>query len=299
MLCGGLRLTTMDLTLMPRNLVESVEREGRQAWLATLSSSIEDLSRRWSLVVGAPFQPGGQTAWVAPARDADGNERVLKVAWRHWEASHEVDGLRQWDGAGAIRLHAHAELDDTVALLLERCLPGDSLASRPETEQDVIVSGLLRRLWLTPALGNFRPLQVMCEAWADEFEAKSGRVRTALDPGLARAGIQLFRMLPTTANKTVLLCTDLHAENVLAAEREPWLVIDPKPHLGDPTYDALQHMLNCGDRLGANPAALARRMAELLGLDPERLLLWLFARCVQESPDRPELALVARRIAPT
>jgi len=79
-----------------------------------------------------------------------------------------------------------------------------------------------------------------------EERAGSGRLST---PGLARAGIQLFRMLPTTANKTVLLCTDLHAENVLAAEREPWLVIDPKPHLGDPTYDALHAMLNCGNRL--------------------------------------------------
>jgi streptomycin 6-kinase len=43
----------------------------------------------------------------------------------------------------------------------------------------------------------------------------------------------------------VLLCTDLHAENVLAAEREPWLAIDPKPCIGDPAFDAIQHMLNC------------------------------------------------------
>jgi hypothetical protein len=33
-------------------------------------------------------------------------------------------------------------------------------------------------------------------------------------------------------------------------------------------------------------------------LDAERLLLWLFARCVQESPDRPSLAEIARRIVP-
>ncbi len=97
----------------------------------------------------------------------------------------------------------------------------------------------------------------------------------------------------------MLLCTDLHAENVLAARREPWLVIDPKPYVGDPTYDPLQHLLNCGDRLRADPHDLVRRMADLLGLDPERLLLWMFARCVQESPDWPALGEVARRIAPT
>ncbi len=288
----------MDLRPMPPALVEAALRGGRQEWLATLSSTIEELGRLWSLVVGAPFQPGGQTAWVAPARDARGNELVLKVAWRHWEAAHEADGLRQWDGAGAVRLHAHEDLHDTVALLLERCRPGQPLASRPEPEQDVIVSGLLRQLWRAPSPESFRPLQVMCEAWADEFEAKSGSSRTKLDPGLAREGIGLFRTLPTTADEHVLLCTDLHAENVLSAERAPWLVIDPKPHVGDPTYDALQHMLNCPHRLRADPRALARRMAELLRLDPERLLLWLFARCVQESADRPELARVARCIAP-
>lgn len=96
----------------------------------------------------------------------------------------------------------------------------------------------------------------------------------------------------------MLLATDLHAGNVLAAHREPWLAIDPKPYLGDPTFDALQHVLNCEQRLQSDPFGLVRRMARLLELDEDRLLLWLFARCVQESPNWPELADVARRIAP-
>jgi streptomycin 6-kinase len=91
----------------------------------------------------------------------------------------------------------------------------------------------------------------------------------------------------------------LHAGNVLAAQREPWLALDPKPYVGDPTYDALQHMFNCPDRLRDDPVSLVSRMAELLELDRDRLLLWLFARCVQESPDYPVLAAVARLIVPT
>ena len=82
-------------------------------------------------------------------------------------------------------------------------------------------------------------------------------------PGLPGIGIALFRELPATADSQVLLCTDLHGENVLAARREPWLVIDPKPYVGDPAYDVLQHMLNCEDRLAADPGALAARMADL------------------------------------
>jgi len=294
---------------LPRNLVEAAMQDDRQdpdhrgrrtAWLATLPAVAEDIADRWSLVVGPPFQPGGQTAWVGAVRDSSGDEHVLKLAWRHPESAHEADGLRTWDGDGAVQLHASLDLADTTALLIERCVPGTALCRRPQPEQDTIVAGLLRRLWRSPPPDDpFRPLQQMCDDWAEESEPKrrSGPPG-GLDPGLARAGIALFRSLPATADRAVLLCTDLHAGNVLAAEREPWLVIDPKPYVGDPTYDALQYMLNCDQRLHADPRSLARRMAELLDLDPERLLLWLFARCVQEAPDWPELADVARRIAP-
>lgn len=203
--------------------------------------------------------------------------------------------MREWDGDGAVRLHAVEDFDDTVALLLERCVPGTTLAGRPEPEQDIVIAGLLRRLWRDPAPGHrFRSLQVMCDDWADEFEQKVAAGRGTVDPGLAREGIALFRSLPATAERSVLLCTDLHAENVLAAEREPWLVIDPKPYVGDPAYDVLQHLLNCDERLRAEPLALVWRMADLLGLDRDRVRLWLFARCVQESPDQPALADVAR-----
>ena len=140
----------------------------------------------------------------------------------------------------------------------------------------------------------------MCAAWAGEFErdyAAAGPV-DRIDPGLARAGIALFRELPHTADTRVLLCTDLHGDNILAARRAPWLVIDPKPYLGDPAYDVLQHMLNCDDRLAADPAGLAARMAYLAGVDPVRVRLWLFARSVQESVGSPLLHHVARRLAP-
>ncbi|MDP9234803.1 MAG: aminoglycoside phosphotransferase family protein [Actinomycetota bacterium] len=287
----------MDDFPLPRNLLAD---ESLTGWIAALPGMVGELVDRWSIdEVGDPFQPGGQTAWVAPVRIGAEFDLVLKVGWRHTEAADETAGLREWDGEGTVRLRDSVELDLTVALLIERCVPGTSLAITREPEQDVVIAGLLGRLWREPQLGHpFRPLQQMCDQWADEFEAKLAAGRGRLDPGLARAGIELFRSLPATAERNVLLCTDLHAENVLAAEREPWLVIDPKPYVGDPTYDALQHMLNCDGRLRSDPHALALRMAGLLGLDPERLLLWLFARCVQESPDWPGLADVARRIAP-
>ena len=286
---------------LPQNLVEAAKSEGRHQWLATvLPEVVVQARKRWSLVTGPPFQPGGQTAWVAPARDAAGADLVLKVAWPHPEAAHEADGLRAWAGQGAVRLHAAHDFGEAHALLIERCRPGTELSGRPEPEQDTVIAALLRRLWIRPGPAHrFRSLELMCHQWADRFEQSmaTGRAST-LDPGLARAGIALFRELPATPGPRVLLCTDLHAGNVLAAAREPWLVVDPKPHVGDPAYDPLQHMLNCEERLHANPRGLARRLAGLLDLDPDRVLSWLFARCVQESAEWPALADVARTIAP-
>jgi streptomycin 6-kinase len=284
---------------MPRSLVDAATREHREAWLATLHGTITRLERRWSLTVGEPFQPGGQTAWVAPARTDTGANVVLKVAWRHTEAEHEAHGLRAWDGNGAVRLHAAEESDDTIALLIERCVPGTALARRPEPEQDVVIASLLPRLWRDLAPGHeFRPLQEMCDLWAERYEQQSATRPPSLDPGLTREGVALFRALPASADRNVLLCTDPHADNVLAAQREPWLMIDPKPYVGDPTYDPLQHILNCEERVHVNPVGFARRMADLLDLDGDRLLLWLFARCVVESADWPTLAPIARMVAP-
>jgi len=319
---------------LPQNLAEAAESEGRQHWLTTVLPEVVAQARnRWSLTIGEPFQPGGQTAWVAPARAAAcadltltrtdpaltrtdpalartdltlaRADLVLKVAWPHPEAAREADGLRAWAGHGAVRLHAAHDFGAARALLIERCRPGTELFRRPEPEQDTVIAALLLRLWIPPDPGHLFPsLEQMCRSWADQFEqraaAKAAKAAKALplDPGLVRAGIALFRELPATADTQVLLCTDLHAGNVLAAAREPWLVIDPKPHVGDPAYDPLQHLLNCGERLHADPRGLARRMASLLDLDPDRVLSWLFARCVQESAEWPALAEVARTIAP-
>ncbi len=286
--------------ILPRNLVQAAEGEGRPGWLATaLPAALGQVHQMWSLRVGEPFQPGGQTAWVAPAWDASGAGLVLKIGWPHTDAAHEADGLRAWAGNGAVRLRAAHDFGAATALLIERCLPGTPLSRRPDPEQDTVVAALLRRLWIEPEREHpFESLELMCRRWAEAFEQRAGAGRVRLDPGLARVGIALFRELPATATSQVLLCTDLHAGNVLAATREPWLAIDPKPYVGDPAFDPLQHMLNCDERLRSDPRGLARRMAGLLGLDADRVLLWLFARCVQESPEWPSLAAVARSVAP-
>lgn len=290
---------------VPANLAErgagtaDAEMQEGATWLAALPSMIEWSRRELSLEeVGEPFQPGGQTAWVAPAQSDRFGDVVLKVAARHPEAFDEAKGLQVWDGDGAIRLYDAREPDDaTIILVLERCQPGTALSDEAESLQDEVIAHLLERLWRhSPVPGMFRPLSEMCDQWADGCERWVEQQGGRVDAALMREGIALFRALPRSADGSVLLCTDLHAGNVLASHREPWLVIDPKPYVGDPTYDVLQHMLNCPGRLSADPSAFAGRMAALLDLDASRLSQWLLARCVVGAADWPALLEVAARI---
>ena len=289
---------------VPRYLAETARRDrGVHDWITGLPAIVAGLAGQWSLHVGEPFQPGGQCSWTAPATGPDGASLVLKVAFRFpgGEERDEAAGLRTWRGNGTVRLLAACQAGPWYGLLTERCLPGTALGQvLPEPEQDLIVAGLLGRLWAAPHAGHpFRQLTDMCEMWAEEFEQEyDAAAADRIDPGLARAGMTLFRELPRTAGSQVLLATDLHAGNILAAQREPWLVIDPKPYAGDPAYDLLQHLLNCEGRLAADPGGLASRMAALAGLDAGRVRQWLFARSVQESVGSPLMHQVARRLAP-
>jgi streptomycin 6-kinase len=170
--------------------------------------------------------------------------------------------------------------DDLGAMLLERCEPGTVLRTLPEYEQDLIIAALLRRLWRPPVAPHpFRPLSVRTALWSSETLADSDQWR---DSGLVREGLTILKQLPGTAPMEVLLATDLHAGNVLRAQREPWLVIDPKPFVGDPAYDATQHLLNCDSRLHSDPDGTIRRLADLLRVDHERVRLWTFARVAAE-----------------
>lgn len=233
---------------------------------------------------------------MAPVVLADGTSAVLKLGMPHMEGEHEIQGLRFWDGDPTVRL-LEAQ-DELGAMLLERCEPGTVLRELPEPEQDLVIAGLLRRLWRSPSTPHrFRPLSVMLDYWSDETLAD---MEQWADAGLVHEGLRLFQELPLTAPKEVLLATDLHAGNVLGSEREPWLVIDPKPFVGDPAYDATQHLFNCEERLRSDSEGTIGRLADLLGVDRERVQLWTFARVAAAPHDwsHASSTALARLLAP-
>lgn len=266
----------------------------RIAWLQELPGAVHRLQQQWALVPGPPYE-NASCAWVAPVELADGASGVLKIGMPHMEAEDEADGLHFWDGDPTVRLiKADKELH---ALLLERCEPGISLSTRPEVEQNHVIANLLNRLWRLPSPPHrFRPLSAMLDYWTIETMEDAQRWP---DANLVREGLRLFAELPTTAPKEALLATDLHAGNVLRAEREPWLAIDPKPFLGDPAYDATQHIFNCRASLRADTHGTIQRFADLLDVDQERVRLWAFARAAAEPRTdwaNSDLFAVARKI---
>jgi len=268
------------------------------AWLDRLPETLRSVERRWSLTVGGPFDDEEVScAWVAPVSLSDGTFAVLKLGMPHMEGEHEAHGLRFWDGDPTVRL---LEADDDLgAMLLERCKPGTALRSMPEPEQDLVISGLLRRLWRLPSPPHpFRPLSMLMKYWSD---ATLADVEQWPDTGLVREGLTLFEELPRHAPTEALLATDLHAGNILRSKRKPWLVIDPKPFVGDPAFDSTQHLFNCEVRLRSDPVGMIRRIAGLLGMDHERIRLWAFARAAAEPRDdwsNEGWIAIARAIAP-
>lgn len=268
--------------VIPTRLIENCgEVPERCFWLDNLPVLLHQLTDRWSLRVGAPFDHANVTcSWVAPVVRADGTAAVLKLGMPHLEGADEIPGLRFWNGEPTVQL---LEADEALgAMLVERCLPGDMLRSEPEVTWDGVIADLLKRLWRRPGqseLLRFRHLSLMLDSWSRETLAQSQHWP---DAGLVRYGLQLFRELSRPSPADQLLATDLHAANVLRSGRKPWLVIDPKPFMGDPAFDLVQHLRNCEARLHADPAGMVKRMADLAEVDDERLTRWTLARAAAD-----------------
>ena len=247
--------------------------------------------------MGEPLEGDGVTvSWVAPVTRHDGSAAILKIGMPHMEGEDEIAALRLLNGDPTVRLY---ESDNELnAMLLEQCDPGTPLRRNFQPDQDVVIAGLLKRFWRAPDEPHpFRALNVMIDHWVTETKRSE---RKWFDARLVTEGLDAFEDLCATSISSSLLATDLHAGNVLRAHREPWLVIDPKPFIGDRAYDATQHLMNCRERMKSDPFGTMRRMADLLEVDYERVRGWMFARLAAEPRDDwdDDLSDLARRIRP-
>ncbi|MFI9098907.1 aminoglycoside phosphotransferase family protein [Streptomyces fildesensis] len=273
----------------PDRLVRTIgawEGDAGREWLAALPGRVAETLERWELRPERVFTPGGQISMIVLVRSADGTPAVLKLGMVTPETEHEHAALAHWDGRGAVRL-LRAEPAEG-AMLLERLQGEVSLRSLPEPKAMLEATATLQRLWVAPAEGHpFTSVADYTAGLADHLRERreqpwAAEVRPLVDEALA-----LRDQLLATPAEDVLLHGDYHHGNVLAAERSPWLAIDPKPLVGERAYDLAWLVRDRVETLAASPgpqAAARRRVAKLgaaLDVDPERLRGWSHFRAVE------------------
>ena len=247
------------------------------AWIEALPGLVQACARRWSLRLSDPF-PYAFASLAMPATLPDGGEAVLKVQFPDQESEHEAEALSLWNGDGAVRLLGHDEARH--ALLLERCRPGTPLSELDEDTALEVMVDLLLRLWI-PAASPFRSLASAAAEWTDHLNARWDRMGRPFERRLLDATLDALATLAPSQGPQVLLHQDLHSGNVLRAEREPWLVIDPKPLAGEREFGVAAVIR--GGELGSGPVHVRHRLHRLtveLGLDRERARLWTLAHTI-------------------
>ncbi|MEX2274616.1 MAG: aminoglycoside phosphotransferase family protein [Actinomycetota bacterium] len=255
--------------------------EGRE-WLERLPRLVEECAFRWRLDLGEPFAYAFASL-ALPATRADGSSAVLKVQFPDRESEHEAAALLRWAGEGAIRLLAFDPRRH--ALLLERCEPGTPLSKAgPDAALDAAIA-LLPRLW-KPAAAPFRSLAKEAAWWSKGLERTWEATGAPFEHSLLEAALDAISALSGTQGEQVLVHQDLHAGNILRAQREPWLVIDPKPLVGEREFSIVA--LVRGRELGSGLDQVRDRLDRLtgaLGLDRERARRWALAQTVAWSLD--------------
>jgi streptomycin 6-kinase len=250
-------------------VLERIEHAEVHATKAIVSVvlDVHEAAERWSLALGEPYVQGAAGYTVRATTD-DATPVVLKIVHPHRESEHEADALEAWDGNGAIRLLDRDE--SGCALVLERCDPGTPLAAIGQDAALDVLIGLLPRLWITAA-EPFHTLADEAAWWYPQLP------RTKLGDA-AREAIET---LAHTQGEQVLLHQDLHGDNVLAAQREAWLAIDPKPLVGEREFGIAA--LVRGPELGHGEREVRHRLDRLtaeLGLDRERAKGWAIGQTI-------------------
>lgn len=264
---------------IPHEFIDTVlasNGEDGRRWLAGLHPLVENLCNRWQLILDGPAMHG-YLGLVLPVMQGE-RPAVVKISWMSDVTRHEAAVLSLWNGRGAVMLLAHDQ--DSGAMLLERLDHTRSL-NELDIGEAVAVSGrLLRRLALPDPGG----LPLLLDAAAEIAQSLQSRWERQGRPFsqriLDRTHDLALQLGPATGK--LLVNYDIHYDNVLAGTREPWLVVDPKPIIGDLEYGIAQILWNrLEDILAANGLDYAfDLLVETAELDHHLARRWTLVRCV-------------------
>ncbi len=282
---------------IPGDFARRIERthgDSGRTWLERLPGLIAECERRWSLAAGPPF---GQVnySYTAPAVGPHGAGVVLKLAVPDHSIGAEMDALRVFDGDGAARLIDSVE--GLGAMLLERLEPGALLLEVDDDREATSVAAELMARLRRPVPASHRFHDIL--EWMQGLE----RLRSRFDGGTGPFPTSLVERaeahLRNPSGEKAMLHGDLHHYNILSADREPWLAIDPKGIVAEPEYEAAAYLRNNLLDKPDPTRVLSMRIDQLAneaGLDQERMIGWGIADRVlsawwsHEESGRPEEA---------
>lgn len=304
MVPGGL---SVELPSAVEETVRAVFGAAGARWIDELPDVVAGLAARWGLSeFTAPFG-GGTHAYVAGVRREDGRRAVLKVPMVDEENVAEATALYAYDGDGAVRL---LEFDPgSGAMLLEWAFPGTelltqpgfpSLEGRPENAPKVKTAcELYRRLRRpAPAVPDGFPVFPAATDLIDGLRTRltDPAVAQHISPSLRTLAARWCDTLSEPDGPLLIVNRDTHLGNIVAAEREPWLLIDPKPCVGEASFDAGFLLMI---QVQSNPTSehadtVIAATAAALDVDPERARGWALVRTVEEltwavEDDDPEM----------
>jgi streptomycin 6-kinase len=227
-----------------------------RAWIAALPGLAAGFLARWALRQDGP-PSHGMVSLVLPVLCADGTPAALKLQPVSDENVGEPIGLRAWDGDGAVRLLDHDP--HTGTMLLERLDAARPLSRLPDDIAAVqILAELMARLVARPAPEGLRRLSDIATAMLDQVPDLVPALPDPAEQRLVRSCASAMAELVGECGDR-LLHWDLHFDNILAGQREPWLAIDPKPLAGDPGFELLPALGNrWEDVLAPAQVAIAR-----------------------------------------
>ena len=254
----------------------------RSDWDADAAELVRTMLERWHLTAGEAFV-GGEAAAVLRVTTRDGSAAVLKVGFPHFEATHEALALEVW-ASTAFAPTVLRQDPWTWSLLLEEVVPGTSLSHADPHEALDAGARLLGRLHATTPPPGIPTLAGIIERYVDNARAaRAGYAGLLAElhgvdvPALLDQGMDAAAELASTIDESALLHGDFNPGNVLAGPDETWMVIDPKPMIGDRCFDLFPFAEQLGDVRGA-PERLAAA-ASIIDCDPARAARWAFARC--------------------
>ena len=267
---------------IPAKLVRNHSKSAPD-WLAGLPAAAERYVGEWDLTLdGDPLS--GEASLILPVVRRDGTAAMLKLQSVNDESESEALALRTWNHDDVVEVYE--DDPETSTLLLERLEPRTLDDLPDDVEATRILAELLTHLMVVPAPPGIRHLSDIAAGMIEDAPRLIPKLADPAEQALAwRFVAQVTELLPEPGDR--LLHWDLHYYNVMAAQRQPWLVIDPKPLAGDPAFELMPAVWNRWDDLVATgdlSQAIRDRfdlMLEVTGIDRERALGWTAGRILQ------------------